>query len=84
MCSYFSHIDRVNAADYCPTEQDVLRSRVKTTGIVETEFKMNNHIVKCVLYIYIYIYDDDDDDDECLWCIMYCIAQHSTAQHSEA
>ena len=36
--SYFNNIDRICENDYIPTESDVLRSRVKTTGIVETEF----------------------------------------------
>lgn len=31
-------LDRIGAPDYVPTEQDVLRTRVKTTGIVETHF----------------------------------------------
>jgi GTPase SAR1 family protein len=35
---FFSHISRISVQDYVPTEQDVLRCRVKTTGIVETEF----------------------------------------------
>lgn len=35
---YFDAIQRVSAADYVPTPQDVLRSRTKTTGIIETEF----------------------------------------------
>ncbi|KAG7230510.1 hypothetical protein INR49_024619 [Caranx melampygus] len=30
------------AADYQPTEQDILRTRVKTTGIVETHFTFKN------------------------------------------
>ena len=37
--SYFmSNIDRICKRDYEPTEQDVLRSRVKTTGINKIEF----------------------------------------------
>lgn len=36
---YFNHLDRIGAQGYVPTEQDVLRSRVKTTGIVETGFE---------------------------------------------
>lgn len=36
--SYFDSIDRIAASDYLPTDQDVLRSRVKTTGITETTF----------------------------------------------
>jgi GTPase SAR1 family protein len=35
---YFENIDRLAASDYVPTEQDVLRSRAKTTGIIEIEF----------------------------------------------
>ncbi|KAJ7734186.1 guanine nucleotide binding protein, alpha subunit [Mycena maculata] len=37
---YFNAIDRMAAADYLPTDQDILRSRVKTTGITETTFKV--------------------------------------------
>jgi guanine nucleotide-binding protein G(i) subunit alpha len=36
--SYFDSIDRIAAHDYMPNDQDVLRSRVKTTGITETTF----------------------------------------------
>ncbi|KAH8147491.1 uncharacterized protein LAJ45_08318 [Morchella importuna] len=35
---YFDSIDRIAQPDYLPTDQDVLRSRVKTTGITETTF----------------------------------------------
>jgi len=35
---YFDAIDRIHDSAYVPTEQDVLRSRVRTTGIVETQF----------------------------------------------
>ncbi|KAF4072322.1 hypothetical protein AMELA_G00261740 [Ameiurus melas] len=35
---YLSDMDRICGADYLPTEQDVLRSRVKTTGIIEEQF----------------------------------------------
>ncbi|KAI9012886.1 guanine nucleotide binding protein, alpha subunit [Gaertneriomyces semiglobifer] len=37
---FFEEIKRLAAPDYCPTEQDVLRARVKTTGITETRFNM--------------------------------------------
>lgn len=36
--SYFDSIQRIAAPDYLPNDQDVLRSRVKTTGITETTF----------------------------------------------
>ncbi|KAG9286883.1 hypothetical protein G9A89_012433 [Geosiphon pyriformis] len=35
---YFDSIDRIARPEYLPTDQDVLRSRVKTTGITETTF----------------------------------------------
>lgn len=38
LCSYLNALDRLGSPDYVPTEQDVLRTRVKTTGIVETHF----------------------------------------------
>lgn len=36
--SYFDSINRISQPDYLPNDQDVLRSRVKTTGITETTF----------------------------------------------
>uniref|UniRef100_A0AAR2KU31 Guanine nucleotide binding protein (G protein), alpha transducing activity polypeptide 2 n=1 Tax=Pygocentrus nattereri TaxID=42514 RepID=A0AAR2KU31_PYGNA len=35
---YLCDMDRICKPDYIPTEQDVLRSRVKTTGIIEEQF----------------------------------------------
>jgi len=35
---YFEAVDRISAPDYLPSDQDVLRSRVKTTGITESCF----------------------------------------------
>ena len=40
--SYLNSLDRLGQPDYVPTEQDVLRTRVKTTGIVETQFSHKN------------------------------------------
>lgn len=37
---FFDALDRVMADDYIPNEQDVLRSRVRTTGIVQSDFKI--------------------------------------------
>uniref|UniRef100_A0A3P8X659 Guanine nucleotide-binding protein G(o) subunit alpha-like n=2 Tax=Cynoglossus semilaevis TaxID=244447 RepID=A0A3P8X659_CYNSE len=39
---YLDSLDRIGATDYQPTEQDILRTRVKTTGIVETHFTFKN------------------------------------------
>ena len=41
-CSYLSALDRLGDPNYIPSEQDVLRTRVKTTGIVETFFAYKN------------------------------------------
>jgi len=37
---YFNSLERIGAPGYLPTDQDILRSRVKTTGITETSFKI--------------------------------------------
>ncbi|CAG8721371.1 12859_t:CDS:2, partial [Acaulospora colombiana] len=37
---YFNSIERMSMPGYIPTDQDILRSRVKTTGITETMFKV--------------------------------------------
>lgn len=40
--SYLNDLDRITTPNYLPTEQDVLRSRVKTTGIIETRFSVKD------------------------------------------
>jgi len=37
---YFNAIERMSTPTYMPTDQDILRSRVKTTGITETTFRV--------------------------------------------
>jgi len=37
---FLKDINRIASSDYEPTEQDVLRSRVRTTGIVQNDFKI--------------------------------------------
>lgn len=39
---YLDALDRLCDTSYIPTEQDVLRTRVKTTGIIETKFEFKN------------------------------------------
>ena len=43
---FFSRLDAMCADDYMPTQQDVLRSRVRTTGIVETKFEIQGNQYK--------------------------------------
>lgn len=40
LLSYFHEMERILSADYMPTQDDVLRSRVQTTGIIETTFRV--------------------------------------------
>lgn len=47
--SFLDNLDRINEPGYKPSEQDVLFSRVKTTGIVEVAFTM-----KAVDFRYVY------------------------------
>lgn len=37
--SFLDQVDRLFMAGYTPTDEDIIRSRVKTTGIAETIFK---------------------------------------------
>lgn len=46
--SYLNDLDRICQSDYVPTQQDVLRTRVKTTGIVETHFTFKDLYFKSV------------------------------------
>ncbi|XP_002188020.5 guanine nucleotide-binding protein G(t) subunit alpha-3 [Taeniopygia guttata] len=39
---YLNDLDRLAMPDYVPTEQDVLHSRVQTTGIIETQFSFKD------------------------------------------
>lgn len=48
-CSFLDDLERLGAKDYMPTEQDILRTRVKTTGIVEVHFHFKNLNFKYVL-----------------------------------
>lgn len=40
--SYLSDFDRIAAPSFVPNEQDILRVRVPTTGIIEYPFELQN------------------------------------------
>jgi len=40
---YFDKVDAISADSYIPDEQDILRSRVKTTGIMEIKFQIDGN-----------------------------------------
>lgn len=46
--SYLNDLERISQQGYMPTQQDVLRTRVKTTGIVETHFTFKELYFKSV------------------------------------
>jgi len=45
---YFSESLRISEPSYVPTDQDILRTRSKTLGIVETRFEVDGHPFKIV------------------------------------
>eukprot|EP00466_Bigelowiella_natans_P006467 jgi/Bigna1/54056/estExt_Genewise1Plus.C_280052 len=40
---YFERVNALGAKGYIPSEPDVMRSRARTTGVIEQEFLVNNH-----------------------------------------
>ena len=53
--SYLCDLDRIKSADFLPTQQDILRVRVPTTGIIEYPFDLNQIIFRYVANIYILV-----------------------------
>lgn len=45
---FLNDLPRLSASDYLPTEQDVLRTRVKTTGITEVLFELKGLMFRVV------------------------------------
>lgn len=45
---FFQDIERLFARDFLPTDQDILRTRLRTTGISETIFELGNLTYKMV------------------------------------
>uniref|UniRef100_A0A672Y485 Guanine nucleotide-binding protein G(o) subunit alpha-like n=1 Tax=Sphaeramia orbicularis TaxID=375764 RepID=A0A672Y485_9TELE len=43
---FFENMTRITSSDYVPTETDVLRVRLRTTGVIETQFKVNHLIFR--------------------------------------
>jgi G-protein alpha subunit len=46
--SFLDNVDKYADPSFVPTEEDVLRSRAKTTGISETDFSIDNTHFKMV------------------------------------
>jgi len=46
--SFLNNVDRLSCTDYIPTDQDILRCRVRTTGIKQNIFQANGLIYRVV------------------------------------
>jgi len=42
LCSYFDHAGRFASPDFTPNQEDMLRARIKTTGIRELRFTIKD------------------------------------------
>lgn len=56
---YLNALDRISQPNYIPTQQDVLRTRVKTTGIIETDFTFKALYFKLVFTLLVVILKPD-------------------------
>lgn len=62
-CSYISDVARIGLPEYLPSEQDILRARVPTTGILEYPFDLDG-IVFRYNFLYAIVYFDKSTIDE--------------------
>lgn len=46
VCSYLSDLDNISKPEYLPSEQDILRARAPTTGIIEYPFDLDSIIFR--------------------------------------
>lgn len=47
-CSYLTDLHRIAESNYLPTQQDILRVRAPTTGIIEYDFNLDTVMFRCV------------------------------------
>lgn len=43
---FFEEIRRIGGVGYVPTDADILRARVRTTGITEERFKVRDYLLR--------------------------------------
>ena len=55
LLSFMEELDRTASEDYLPTEQDILRSRVPTTGIIEYPFDLDGIVFRLQLGLHWYL-----------------------------
>lgn len=68
--SYLNDLERISQQGYMPTQQDVLRTRVKTTGIVETHFTFKELYFKSVNPCSPHLLPFHSSCDKCLYCML--------------
>ena len=51
-CSFLDNLPRLSAPNYVPSEQDLLRTRIKTTGITEVLFELKGLTFRFVLLVF--------------------------------
>ena len=56
MRSFFENVKRIGLPDYLPTNDDILRARVTTTGIIETRFDMGNLSIQSFPPIFLLVF----------------------------
>lgn len=49
--SYLADLARIEAPEYLPTEQDILRARAPTTGIIEYPFDLDGIVFRYIVSI---------------------------------
>ena len=49
--SFLDDIDRITAPEYAPSDQDIVRARLRTTGVQEHHFKLDRGILSFVVVV---------------------------------
>ena len=49
---FLNALDRISSPNYVPNQQDVLRTREKTTEISETHFSFKGFQLRCVIFFF--------------------------------
>lgn len=72
--SYLSDLERITAADYLPTEQDILRARAPTTGILEYPFDLDGIVFRYFFTNYFFFWFRSKQCGViCIWLLpCYC------------
>jgi guanine nucleotide-binding protein G(q) subunit alpha len=49
--SYLDDMDRISTTGFLPTEQDILRARAPTTGIIEYPFDLDSIVFRYLTFV---------------------------------